>query len=58
LARRLREGKIQVKGQRVVVVCTGHGMKDPDIIARSMPKPRLIAARLQDLEALILGEEP
>ncbi len=55
LAHRLREGRMQVKGQSVVVVCTGHGMKDPDIIAHSMPKPRLIAARLADLEALILG---
>ncbi len=58
LARRLREGRMQVKGQRVVAICTGHGMKDPDIIARSMPKPRLIAARLEDLEKMIIGERP
>jgi hypothetical protein len=30
-------------------------MKDPDIIAHSMPAPRKITARLDDLEALILG---
>lgn len=55
LARQLREGRMNVQGKRVVVICTGHGMKDPDIIARSMPKPRLIAAHLADLEELILG---
>lgn len=55
LAHQLRAGKMDVKGQRVVAVCTGHGMKDPDIIARSMPVPRKIAACLPDLEALILG---
>jgi threonine synthase len=58
LASRLREGRMDVKGQRVVAVCTGHGMKDPDIIARSMPKPRLIAARLADLEKIILEDNP
>jgi hypothetical protein len=31
-------------------------MKDPDIIANSMPKPRLLASRLADLEALIAGD--
>jgi threonine synthase len=58
LAHRLREGRIDVKGLRVVAVCTGHGMKDPDIIARSMPKPRLIPARLEDLEKILVGEKP
>ncbi|NLG98221.1 MAG: threonine synthase [Chloroflexi bacterium] len=56
LARELREGKIDVKGQRVAAVCTGHGMKDPDIIARNMPAPRIIPARIDDLEALLLGD--
>jgi threonine synthase len=55
LAHQLRDGQMDVKGQRVVAVCTGHGMKDPDIIAHSMPAPRKITARLDDLEALILG---
>jgi threonine synthase len=46
---------MDVRGQRVVAVCTGHGMKDPDIIAKSMPKPRLLPSRLDELEALIAG---
>ncbi len=56
LAHQLREGLLDLKGKRVVAVCTGHGMKDPDIIAHSMPAPRLLPARLADLEAVILGE--
>ena len=55
LAHQLREGQIDLRGQRVVGVCTGHGMKDPDIIAKSMPAPRLLPARLDALEEAILG---
>lgn len=44
-------------GQKIVLVCTGHGLKDPDIIARSMPKPRLLPADLDALETVILGEK-
>lgn len=55
LAHQLREGKLKLQGQRVVAVCTGHGMKDPEIIARSMPAPKLLAAKLADLEAFIVG---
>jgi threonine synthase len=57
LAHELREGKIDLTGQRVVVVCTGHGMKDPEIIASSMPAPRKLPARVADLEALIVGKD-
>jgi threonine synthase len=56
LASELRQGKINLQGKRVVGVCTGHGMKDPDIIASSMPAPRKLPANLADLGALILGE--
>ena len=56
LANELRAGRIQLKGQQVVAVCTGHGMKDPDIIARSMPAPARLPARLGPLEDLILKE--
>lgn len=53
LAQQIREGRLDVRGQRVVAVCTGHGMKDPDIIARSMPVPRLIPSRLDALADVI-----
>ena len=55
LAHELRKDKIDVAGKRVVTVCTGHGMKDPDIIARSMPAPQKLSANLLSLEEFILG---
>jgi threonine synthase len=55
LAHELRLGKLDLRGQRVVAVCTGHGMKDPDIIAKSMPAPRLLPAELHALEDALLG---
>ena len=54
LAHQIRTGQIDPKGQRVVAVCTGHGMKDPDIIAQSMPTPHRLSARLADLESFVL----
>ena len=57
LAAQLNEGRIQLLGKRVVAVCTGHGMKDPDIIAKSMPAPRLLPASVDVLTAAILGEK-
>jgi threonine synthase len=55
LAHELREGRIQLQGKRVVAVCTGHGLKDPDIIVRSMPAPKLLPAEINALEGIILG---
>jgi threonine synthase len=56
LALELRAGQIDLSGQRVVAICTGHGLKDPDIIAQSMPAPRKLPARLDDLRAAILRD--
>lgn len=47
-------GRIQPKGQRVVAICTGHGLKDPDIIVKSMPAPQPLAVDLALLEEAIL----
>jgi threonine synthase len=55
LARQLREGSMDVRGKRVVVVCTGHGLKDPGIIAQSMAAPRRLRADIHDLEEIISG---
>jgi threonine synthase len=54
LAEEIAAGHFQPAGKRVVAVCTGHGMKDPDAITRSMPKPVLIPAQLEALEAILL----
>lgn len=42
-------GKIDPKGKRVVVVCTGHGMKDPSIITESFQSPKMIPANYDAL---------
>jgi threonine synthase len=55
LAAQLKAGALQVLGQRVVAICTGHGMKDPDIIVRSMAQPKVLPASLQALQDTILG---
>jgi threonine synthase len=57
LAHELQAGAIDVKGKRVVAVCTGHGMKDPDIVAKQMAAPLVLPARLSDIEEAILGEK-
>jgi len=50
LAHELQNGKLNLKGKRVAVVCTGHGLKDPDIIIKDMPKPTILPAEMQALE--------
>lgn len=42
-------GKVDAKGKRVVVVCTGHGMKDPSIITESFQSPKIIPANYEAL---------
>lgn len=56
LAHELRSGKIELRNKRVVAICTGHGLKDPDIIVRHMPLPQVLPVDLPALEAFILGE--
>lgn len=54
LAAQLRDGRISLAGQRVVAVCTGHGLKDPEIIAQHMPQPRSLPAEISALKAIIM----
>jgi threonine synthase len=46
-------GNFDPKGKRIVAICTGHGMKDPDIITKNL-KPTVLPPTLEALEALIL----
>ncbi len=55
LAHELEQGTIDVKGKRVAAVCTGHGMKDPDIITKSMLKPQILPAEMNALEDYLAG---
>lgn len=49
----IEAGNFNAKGQQIVIVCTGHGMKDPGIIAESMPKPEVIPATMEALRELL-----
>lgn len=55
LAHEIAAGKFIPQDQRIVAICTGHGLKDPDIITKEMDKPRIVAPRLEALEEVILG---
>jgi threonine synthase len=57
LYHQLQEKQIEIRGQRIVAICTGHGLKDPDIIAQSMPAPRRLPGSVSALEDFILGEK-
>ena len=46
-------GSIDVKGKRVVVVCTGHGLKDPSVITESFESPQIIPATYDALISVI-----
>jgi threonine synthase len=54
LFREAAAGRLDVRGQRVVCVVTGHGLKDPDVIASRFAAPRVIPARLEALERLVI----
>jgi threonine synthase len=56
LAQEIESGKLKVAGKRVVAICTGHGMKDPDIITKDMQKPMIVPPRLDALEEVILRD--
>lgn len=55
LKHELQTGKIDLKGTQVVAVCTGHGLKDPDIIVKQFTAPRVLPAEIAVLEDAILG---
>ncbi len=56
LAHEIANGKLKVDGMKVVAVCTGHGLKDSEIIMRDMQKPLVVPPRLEALEEIILGK--
>jgi threonine synthase len=55
LALEIESGRLKVAGKRIVAICTGHGLKDPDIITKDMPKPKIVPPTLAALEEIILG---
>jgi threonine synthase len=53
-AAQVLSGQLDARGKRVVVVCTGHGLKDPEIIVQQATLPEVIPSRLSSLEEAIL----
>jgi threonine synthase len=56
LAAQVKDGALDLQGQRVVTVCTGHGLKDPEAVTRRMSIPAVVAPDLQALEEIILHQ--
>ncbi len=54
LAHEIAAGRFDARGQRIVAVCTGHGLKDPQVITRQMTKPTVIPPLLDALEEVLL----
>jgi threonine synthase len=54
LALEISRGRLDAKGKQIVAVCTGHGLKDPDIAMRNMAEPKRIAAEVGALEEAVL----
>ncbi len=55
LASQISAGAIDPRGRRVVAVCTGHGLKDPDAITSRMAVPVSLPPSLSALEEAILA---
>jgi threonine synthase len=55
LAHEIAAREFDPKGKRIVAVCTGHGLKDPDIITKEMKKPQVVPPKLSALEEIILS---
>ena len=51
----VRQGRLDVSGRTVVAICTGHGLKDPDIITKRAPEIPLLPPRLDELEKALLS---
>ena len=47
------KGSLNANGKRVVVVCTGHGLKDPSVITESFESPKVIPATYDALISVI-----
>jgi len=54
LAAEIRIGKLNPRGLCVVGICTGHGLKDPDIITKRAPAPLVLPPDVGALEQAIL----
>ncbi len=55
LKAQIASGQLNPHGKQIVIVCTGHGLKDPGIITRRAFEPEVIPARLDALQQVLSG---
>lgn len=55
LKKQIEAGELDPKGKVIAAVCTGHGMKDPDIITQHMEKPEVVPVKLEEVERVVIG---
>lgn len=55
LRQEVSAGRLQLQGQDVVILCTGHGLKDPDVISDRMARPSAIEDNPEALLEAIQG---
>lgn len=55
LIKQSEENRISFRNKKIVAVCTGHGLKDPDIITENYKKPKVFPSDLSALEEAILN---
>lgn len=48
-------GEFDPRGKKIVVICTGHGLKDPAIVTDSFASPQVIPATYKALSDLIIN---
>jgi threonine synthase len=53
LADQIASGALDPRGQTIVAVCTGHGLKDPDAVTRQMAPPLVIPPDAAALESIL-----
>jgi threonine synthase len=58
LAHEIDHGRLDPRGQRIVAVCTGHGLKDPEIIVKQMGEVEVLPVEMEALEEAILSSPP
>ncbi|MBO7352476.1 MAG: pyridoxal-phosphate dependent enzyme, partial [Candidatus Methanomethylophilaceae archaeon] len=54
--KKLREEGIIDKDEKVVCICTGNGLKDPDTILNNVPKPIPCKNEVADVERILKGQ--
>jgi threonine synthase len=55
LSTEIKNRNLDPKGRQIVAVCTGHGLKDPDIVMKSKADPIVLPADLHAIEEGLLG---